>query len=138
MRGIEYRGIPVNEQDAIAAHEQEQGDGTFVFGWKVRKNQDGTAWLVRFDKDILVKTDTIGKYVGIRDDVGKDIYEGDIVYAVKDWTGTYEHCGNGAVRWDEEEGMFVVDFPKNQQTEELFLLDVTVEGNIYQGAPIRT
>ena len=91
---LDLRAIPVKATDNL-----------FAFGWNVKKNQYGTAILTtEDDKKVLVKTDTIGRYTGTTDNIGRKVYEGDIVHATQDWDDAYEDYGDGPVRWSDSEG----------------------------------
>ena len=117
---MDIRAIPV------------QGNGSFVYGKKVKKNQDSTAVLTTYDgKEIIVKTDTIGKYAETKDSLGRKIYEDDIVHATQDWDDAYEDYGDGPVRWSDSEGEFAVDLPQTRETGALSRFDLLVIGNIY-------
>ena len=120
---MDIRAIPV------------QGNGSFVYGKKVKKNQDSTAVLTTYDgKEIIVKTDTIGKYAETKDSLGRKIYEGDIVHATQDWDDFYEDYGNGAVRWSDEEEEFVVDLPEADYIGGLSQFDLLIKGDIYNNS----
>ncbi|ROS85991.1 hypothetical protein EEL39_14705 [Muribaculaceae bacterium Isolate-080 (Janvier)] len=73
MREIKFRGKRTDNKEWVYGSLDLCGDTPFMTWREVDSDGDTVPWFVE------VQEDTIGQYTGLKDNNGKEIYEGDIV-----------------------------------------------------------
>ncbi|MDE6019737.1 MAG: YopX family protein [Ruminococcus sp.] len=73
MREIKFRGKRTDNKEWVYGSLDLCGDTPFMTWREVDSDGDTVPWFVE------VQEDTIGQFTGLKDNKGKEIYEGDIV-----------------------------------------------------------
>lgn len=123
MREIKFRAKPVDDFDAqVDADTRCRKYDGYIYGWGIRKYENGKIYLIRFDNDVIeVIPETVGQFVCFSDMNGNEIYEGAKFQHVHEITGKLGKIfkvvnKNGCfVGLDEETGdTFYLAFPHKE------------------------
>jgi hypothetical protein len=127
MREIKFRGL--------------KKDGTWIYGslvettrfikhmphchtkyWIVRNAFGNGGWFNLRDRD-HVKTESVGQYTGVKDNTGREVYEGDIIFTKQSMrNGRFFPSRKAVVYFDEDAQQY---FPKELSEREVI-------GNIHE------
>ncbi|MEK5500963.1 YopX family protein [Bacillus sp. FSL M8-0168] len=123
MREIKFRGKPI----------EDYGDIKWFYGGIDLNHDDKLAYIsTPYNGHVPVEWESIGQYTGLKDDTGREIYEGDVV---KFKSVYYENkIMKAVVKFKDSLGAFVFDMGDDQGTwiMNASMREIEVIGNIYE------